>query len=370
MKKATLVLEDGSRFDGVSVGRHGAVGGEVVFNTGMVGYPECLTDPSYCGQILVTTYPLIGNYGVPCKCQDQYDLPQSFESPKMQVSGLVVSEMCHHYSHYTADRSLPAWLVDEGVPAIAEVDTRAITRLLREKGSMLGKIVIDGEDAEMIDPNVRNMAAQVCVDEPVSYTVDKDAPTLVLIDCGVKANIIRSLLKRGFNVVRVPHDHYFLNINYDGLVVSNGPGDPRTLTTTIKNVERALAVGKPTLGICMGIQILALAVGADTYKLKFGHRGHNQPCIELMEPVGKADPEPGRCYITSQNHGYAIRGDSLPGDWRVWFVNANDQTVAGIKHVSRPVSAVQFHPEATPGPRDTDWIFDDFAKQVKSCCHQ
>lgn len=365
MNKATLVLEDGSRFDGVSVGHHGAVGGEVVFNTGMVGYPECLTDPSYCGQILVCTYPLIGNYGVPEYANDDFGLPKSFESERLQVAGLVVSEMCDHFSHYTAGRSLPDWLATEGVPAISDVDTRAITRLLREKGSMLGKIIMDDEDTEMIDPNARNMAAQVCVGEPRTYHVNDNAPTVVMVDCGAKANILRSLLKRGLNVVRVPHDHYFLNIDFDGLVISNGPGDPRTLTTTIKNVERALAVGKPTLGICMGIQILALAVGAETYKLKFGHRSHNQPCIELKEPVGDLPSQPGRCYITSQNHGYAIRAASLPEDWRVWFTNANDQTVAGIRHVSRPVSAVQFHPEATPGPIDTDWIFDDYATQVK-----
>jgi carbamoyl-phosphate synthase small subunit len=301
---------------------------------------------------------------VPPYKSDDHGLPIGFESERLQASGVVVSEVCHHFDHHGSSRSLPSWLESEGIPGLADIDTRAVTKLLREKGSMLGKIIVD-EDVEFLDPNARSIASQVCCSEVTRYNVSSDAPTVVLIDCGAKANIIRSLLKRGINVIRVPHDHYFLNLQFDGVLISNGPGDPRTLKTTVNNVKHALAVGKPMLGICMGIQILALAVGAETYKLRFGHRSHNQPCIELKSPVGDLPPDSGRCYITSQNHGFAVRGNSLPEDWRVWFVNANDQTVAGIRHVSRPVFAVQFHPEATPGPNDTDWVFDDFVAEVK-----
>lgn len=365
-KPARLILEDGSEFEGMSFGADCSVSGELVFNTGMVGYPESLTDPSYCGQLLVCTYPMIGNYGVPEYSNDELGLPVSFESERIQASALVVSEICEHYSHRSAARTLSDWLKSEDIPGISGVDTRAITKILRNKGSMLARIV-NGEQDEVgfADPNALNLAAQVSTKEPQRYIVDENGPTVVLVDCGVKSNIIRSLLKRGMNVFRVPHDYYFLNLSYDGLVISNGPGDPRTLTSTIKNTKLALAVGKPVLGICMGIQILALAVGAETYKLKFGHRSHNQPCIELNGTLGSSNARSGRCFITSQNHGYAINRNSIPEDWKIWFVNANDDTIAGIRHISRPFMAVQFHPEATPGPNDTNWIFDDFVAQVK-----
>lgn len=366
---STLILEDGTVIRGDLFGAARDAAGEVVFNTGMVGYPETITDPSYHGQILVMTYPLVGNYGVPVQQSDQYGLPMGFESERIQVAGLIVSEVSLRYSHHAAVRSLSDWLKDEGIPGLSGVDTRSLTRRLRERGSMLGKIALEGASPEFIDPNATDLASQVSVRDVVRMECGAPgAPTVVLVDCGSKANIPRSLLKRGLNVARVPHNHYFLNMNFDGLVISNGPGDPRMYTETTRNVERALAVGKPILGICLGNQILAQSVGAETYKLKFGHRSHNQPCIEhRVNNNGDSarNGSTGRCVITSQNHGYAVRREGLPPDWNVWFTNANDGTVEGIRHVSRPFASVQFHPEARPGPVDTDWIFDSFAREVK-----
>ncbi len=377
---ARLVLEDGTEINGDLFGSSTPASGEVVFNTGMVGYPETLTDPSYRGQILVLTYPLVGNYGVPSLENDDFGLPFGFESSRIQAAGLIVSEHSARYSHHSAARSLDAWLKSEGVPGLSNVDTRALTRKLAKKGSMLGKIEFGKESISFYDPNTQNLPSEVCVKEPTSVNVPGTSgdkrPTILLLDFGCKANIIRSLLKRNLNVIRVPHDYYFLNMEFDGIVLSNGPGDPKVCTTAQENVSRALAIGKPILGICMGHQVLARAVGAETYKMKFGHRSHNQPCIENpLEPESdNGQPKPNgngrqkmvnRCFITSQNHGYAVRAEGLPPDWKVWFTNANDQTVDGIRHVSKPFSSVQFHPEATPGPVDTAGIFDQFAEQVR-----
>jgi carbamoyl-phosphate synthase small subunit len=364
-RDARLVLEDGTVFEGRAFGHLAAAAGEVVFNTGMVGYPETLTDPSYHGQILVLTYPLVGNYGVPVYREDEFGLPVGFESTRIQVTGLVVSEHSARYSHHDAARSLDDWLRKAEVPAISGVDTRALTKRLREKGTMLGKLeTVEGETT-FFDPNVTQLVTAVSTTEVSRKATPKGdsarAPTVVLVDCGCKASIERSLLMRGLNVVRVPHDYYFLNLDFDGLVISSGPGDPKMCTATIRNVERALAVGKPILGICLGHQILALAVGADTYKLKFGHRSQNQPCSAA---VGAGEVG-GRCYITTQNHGYAVRDEGLPAGWHIWFANANDGTVEGIRHATKPFCSVQFHPEAQPGPVDTTWIFDDFSDRVR-----
>jgi carbamoyl-phosphate synthase small subunit len=363
---ARLVLEDGTVFEGVAFGADTAAAGEVVFNTGMVGYPETLTDPSYRGQILVLTYPLIGNYGVPAYSEDRRGLPVGFESPRVQAAGLVVAEHCAGgYSHHRAARSLADWLAEAGVPGIAGIDTRTLTRRLRERGTMLGKLETPKREIGFFDPNATHLVAAASPSAPARLVPeaasDERRPRVVLVDCGCKAAILRALLDRGFEVLRVPHDHYFLNEDYDGLVISNGPGDPKTCAATVRNVERALAVGRPILGICLGHQILALAAGADTYKLKFGHRGQNQPCLLQGDGPGGSS---GRCHITSHNHGYAVRGESLPGDWRVWFVNANDGTVEGCRHATRPFFGVQFHPEASPGPVDTAWVFDEFASRV------
>ena len=363
MRRGRLRLEDGSVFDGVAFGASGAVAGEVVFNTGMVGYPESLTDPSYAGQILVLTYPLVGNYGVPAFERDAFGLPRGFESERIQAAGLVVWEHSERYSHARAVRSLDDWLRSEGIPALAGVDTRAVTKLLRSHGTMLGALEPADADGSqpLSDPNATDLVATVTVPELTRYDSGAaGAPTVVLLDCGAKASIVRSLLVRGMNVVRVPHDHYFLGLSFDGLVISNGPGDPTMCRAAIRNLERALALDLPILGICLGNQLLALAAGAETYKLPFGHRSQNQPCVEVL-PSGERGR---RCVITSQNHGYAVRAGSLPDDWRLWFVNANDGTVEGIRHQFKPRWSVQFHPEANPGPVDSAWIFDDFAEAV------
>jgi len=345
---ARLVLDDGSVFPGLAFGFSGPVSGEVVFNTGMVGYPEALTDPSYRGQILVLTYPLVGNYGVPeRRMMDGLDL--TFESGEMQITGLIVAHASVDYSHRSAAKSLGQWLTEQSVPGLTEVDTRALTKRLRERGVMLGKIVADGADIDLRDPNRENLVSLVSVKEPVIYgSGDK---RIVVLDCGCKNSIIRSLVNRGLTVIRVPWDYDFFREDFDGVVVSNGPGDPKMCAETIAHVRRAIEEEYPVFGICLGHQILALAAGADTYKLRFGHRGQNQPC----EWTGTS-----RCYVTSQNHGYAVDDRTLPEDWVVWFRNANDGTNEGIRHRSRPFMSVQFHPEAAPGPVDTAFLFDDF----------
>ena len=347
-----LLLEDGSEFAGHSFGHQGTISGEVVFNTGMVGYPEALTDPSYKGQVLALTYPLIGNYGVPDRrVADGFDA--TFESTEIQVSGLLVSEVCDSYSHWDAAKSLAGWLREQGVPALSGCDVRALTKRLRERGAMLGKLVIGQEDTEFRDPNRENLVSLVSVKEPVVYPAGKTR--VALVDCGCKTNIIRSLLARDLTVVRVPWNHDFLAEDVDAVVISNGPGDPKMCRETIQHLREAIALEVPVFGICLGHQILALAAGADTYKLKFGHRGQNQPCVEAGS---------GRCYITSQNHGYAVDVRTLPEQWEPWFTNANDGTNEGIRHRSRPFMSVQFHPEAAPGPVDTHHLFDQFVGMI------
>jgi carbamoyl-phosphate synthase small subunit len=348
--KARLELEDGSVFQGYSFGAQHSVAGEVVFNTSMMGYPESLTDPSYHGQILVLTYPLIGNYGVPAPVMEN-NLHKWFESDRMHISGLIVSEYSFDYNHWNAEKSLGQWLSESKVPALYGIDTRMLTKRLREEGSMLGRIVFFNDDLSFVDPNKVNLVENVSIEEPVEY--GQGDRTVVLVDCGTKNNIIRSLLDLGLKVRRVPWDYDFTQDDFAGLMISNGPGDPKMCKATIANVRKALDSNVPIFGVCMGNQILALAAGADTYKLKFGHRSQNQPCVE----VGTK-----RCYITSQNHGFAVDGRTLPEGWEPWFRNANDGTNEGIRHVSRPFMSVQFHPEATPGPLDTQILFQDFKR--------
>jgi carbamoyl-phosphate synthase small subunit len=343
-----LVLEDGSVFEGRVCASPKAISGEVVFNTGMAGYPEALTDPSYKGQILVLTYPLIGNYGVPGGGRPE-DPSGPFESDRVQIAGLVVSEASLRYHHWNAAKSLTQWLHEHGVPALSGIDTRALTKRLREKGSMLGKIVIEKEDVEFYDPNRANLVSLVSVTTPKVYPGGKKR--VVVIDCGCKNGIIRSLLARGITVIRVPWDYDFLNEEFDGVLISNGPGDPKMCSGTTAHVKRAMEKDYPIFGICLGHQLLALAAGGDTYKLKFGHRSQNQPCSDVTTK---------RCYITSQNHGYAVDTQSLPAGWMPWFTNANDGTNEGIRHRSHPFCGVQFHPEAAPGPVDTNFLFDEF----------
>ena len=351
---ARLAFEEGTFFKGSSFGADASVSGEVVFNTGMVGYPEGLSDPSYRGQILVLTYPLVGSYGIPKDELDEFGLHKFFESEKVQVAGLVVSEYVEKFSHWNGARSLGDWLKEHGVPGISRVDTRLLTKKLREKGVMLGKI-LNGKDVELADPNKRNLVAEVCADKKTIYNKN-GSKRVLLVDCGVKLNIIRSLVKRDCCVVRVPWNHSFLDEDYDAILISNGPGDPTACRETIRNVKAALSGYKPILGICLGNQILALAAGGRTYKLKYGHRGQNQPCVEIG---GR------RCYITSQNHGFAVDASSLSREWQEWFVNANDGTNEGIKHKSKPFFGFQSHPEASPGPVDSEWVFDKFLGLLK-----
>ncbi len=401
--KGKLVLEDGSIFCGESFGYPQSTSGEVVFTTGMVGYPESLTDPSFRGQVLIFTYPLIGNYGIP-NDEKENSLLKNFESDQIQVKGIIVSDYSHDHNHWNSVRSLGNWLKENKIPALQGVDTRTLTKKLREQGVMLGKIVIEDEntgvpnhdltnnnrpnnnnlhnnnipnnnmpnnnndltnndltskEVHFDDPNARNLVAEVSVKEKIVYS---GGPLkIMVVDCGVKNNIIRNFLARGVTVIRVPWDYDFNKDcteedKYDGLFISNGPGDPKQCTETINNLKIALGKDQPIFGICLGSQLLALAAGADTYKLKYGHRGQNQPCLEQGTK---------RCYITSQNHGYAVDERTIPEDWESWFVNVNDGTNEGIRHKKRPFFAVQFHPEAYPGPEDTNFLFDRFIEAVK-----
>lgn len=350
-KPALLILEDGTRFEGLSFGYEGSTSGEVVFNTAMTGYPESLTDPSYEGQILVTTYPILGNYGVPPR-REKDDVSEYYESSRIHCRAIVAQDYSWQHSHWQADRSLSEWLREEKIPGIYGIDTRALTKHLRDKGSMLGKIIVEGaEDPGFYDPNKENLVAKVSCRE-VEYHGNGEK-TVVLVDCGVKHNIIRCLTRRGVRVVLVPWDYDFNLIPYDGLFISNGPGNPDMVDTTVENIRKAMATGKPICGICMGNQLLSKAAGASTYKLKYGHRSHNQP----VRQVGT-----DRCFITSQNHGFAVDSETLPPDWEPLFVNMNDGTNEGIRHKSLPYFSAQFHPEASSGPKDTEFLFDDFVK--------
>ncbi len=369
-KEAVLVLQDGTFFHGKGFGAPKKVTGEVVFSTSMVGYPEALTDPSYKGQILALTYPLVGNYGVP-----PYDLnfgiPLYFESDRIQTTGLIIHELCHEPYHWASTRTLDRWLWDEGIPGICGVDTRHLTKKLRTHGVMLGiqQVCAEGEEPDLDklleeaknipDPNETDLVKEVSVKEPVTYRADGNRK-VVLIDCGVKNNILRNLLRRGISVTRVPYDfsaQEILEYHPDGIFLSNGPGDPKkcvqTITATAELIEK-----KPLMGICLGAQILALAVGGDTYKLKYGHRAQNQPALDVNT---------NRCYITTQNHGYAIDTECfcrIPLE--PWFINPNDKTIEGVRHKSRPAFAVQWHPEASPGPYDTEFLFDEFERNMEA----
>jgi len=353
--KAQLVLQDGSCVTGEHFGGYRSMSGEVVFNTGMVGYPEAMTDPSYRGQILVLTYPLIGNYGVPVNGQHKNGVagpksPGLLESDQIQVSGLIVSTLSKQHSHPTALDDLNSWMWHHQVPGLSEVDTRALTKKLRVHGTMLGKLIIDDKDVGWEDPNERNIVADVSVPE-VRYYPSFSQKKVILVDFGCKESIPRHLVNAGMNVLRVPWNYDWSEELADGIVLSNGPGDPKMCTEALDTIRKGLKKDLPVLGICLGHQLLALAVGADTFKLKFGHRGQNQPCIQ----VGTK-----HCYITSQNHGFAVNERTLPEEWKPWFFNANDGTNEGMRHRERPIFSVQFHPEANPGPTDASFVFDSF----------
>ena len=369
-QEARLILDDGTEFCGWSFGYEANAVGEVVFNTAMTGYPESLTDPSYAGQILVTTYPLIGNYGVPETGGEP--LPKFMESEGIHVKGLVVADFSEKYSHWNAKESLAEWLKREKIPAITGIDTRRLTQRLRESGVMRGRIIIseNSDYSEHSDYGSINWVEQVSCKEVITYKPDPTAaansslfalhssfPRVVLVDCGVKANIIRCLVNRGVEVIRVPWDYDFNQLDFDGLFLANGPGDPEQCNKTVEHIRTFLNNPnvRPLMGICLGNQLLARAAGAKTYKLKYGHRSHNQP----VQLVGTT-----RCFITSQNHGYAVDDTTLPLDWLPLFVNMNDGSCEGIRHQSMPWFSAQFHPEACSGPTDTEWMFDEFVSKV------
>jgi carbamoyl-phosphate synthase small subunit len=358
-----LYLEDGSVYGGNGFGASKTVAGEVVFNTGMSGYIETLTDPSYRGQILVLTYPLIGNYGVPGD-REPGSIHRPFESSTIQVQGLVVQHYVDAYSHYRASRSLDQWLKDCDVPAVTGIDTRALTQKLREFGTMRGWLVNPGVELEEAKANAAMIDMRsdvfrlVAPDDIVRH--DGGDVTILLIDIGAKDNIVRSMLDRGASVLRVPWHRRFEEFlgEVDGILIGNGPGDPKDLMELVGRIREVIEQYRgPMFGVCLGHQLLSLAVGADTYKLPYGHRSVNQPAKDLRT---------GRCYVTSQNHGFAVSDDTLPDGYEPWFANVNDQTNEGIRSTSRPIMSVQFHPEASPGPQDTGFLFDEFVDLARS----
>lgn len=383
MRNVTLILDDGTRFRGQSFGYEKPVAGEVVFNTAMTGYPESLTDPSYAGQLMTLTYPLVGNYGVPPFTIEGNGLATFMESEKIHAEAIIVSDYSENYSHWNAVESLADWLKREQVPGITGIDTRELTKVLREHGVMMGRIVfddaMDNGEWKMDNYGEVNYVDRVSCKDIIVYAAgeSKTFPVstpkeelnsqlsifhsqlkkVVLVDCGVKTNILRCLLRRGVEVVRVPWDYDFNGLQFDGLFISNGPGDPDTCDAAVQNICRAMQNEKlPIFGICMGNQLLSKAGGARIYKLKYGHRSHNQP----VRMVGTE-----RCFITSQNHGYAVDNNTLGADWEPLFVNMNDGSNEGIRHKRNPWFSAQFHPEAASGPTDTEFLFDEFVNLLK-----
>ena len=348
MRDVTLVLSDGTKFHGKSFGSEKPVAGEVVFNTAMMGYPESLTDPSYAGQLMTLTYPLVGNYGVPPFSIENNGLATFMESDKIYASAIIVSDYSEQYSHWNATESLADWLKREGVPGITGIDTRELTKVLREHGVMMGQIIFDDEPDNIPTAEYEgiNWVDKVSCKDIIRYNEG----------AGRKVNIIRCLVNRGVEVIRVPWNYDYTNMEFDGLFLANGPGDPDMCVDAVEILKKQMSASrKPICGICMGNQLLAKAGGATIYKLKYGHRSHNQPVRE----VGT-----NRCYVTSQNHGYAVDAATLGNDWRELFVNMNDGSNEGIRHLSLPWFSSQFHPEACSGPVDTEFMFDRFIETL------
>ena len=353
MKNVTLVLEDGTKFHGKSFGYDQPVAGEVVFNTAMMGYPESLTDPSYAGQLMTLTYPLVGNYGVPPFTLEQNGMATFMESDKIYASAIIVADYSEKYSHWNAVESLADWLKREHVPGITGIDTRQLTKVLREHGVMMGKIIFDDEPDNIPTAEYEgvNWVDRVSCKDIIRYN-EGAGKKVVLVDCGVKHNILRCLIDRGVEVIRVPWNYDYTSLTFDGLFLGNGPGNPDMCEEAVAILRRQMSMSRrPICGICMGNQLLAKAGGATIYKLKYGHRSHNQPVREVGTD---------RCYVTSQNHGYAVDTTTLGSDWRELFVNMNDGSNEGIRHLSNPWFTSQFHPEACSGPVDTEFMFDRF----------
>ncbi|KAL8801146.1 MAG: hypothetical protein Q9182_004651 [Xanthomendoza sp. 2 TL-2023] len=361
--RATFTIRDGPIFNGKSFGAKTNISGEAVFTTSLVGYPESLTDPSYRGQILVFTQPLIGNYGIPSADRDEHGLLRYFESPNLQAAGVVVADVAEQYSHWTAVKSLGEWCAEEGVPAVSGVDTRAIVTYLREQGSSLARITIGEEydadqDEAFVDPEQIHLVRKVSTKAPFHVSSGSGDLHVAVLDCGVKENILRSLVGRGASVTAFPYDYPIHKVahHFDGVFISNGPGDPTHCQDTVYHLRRLMETSQvPIMGICLGHQLLALAAGARTIKLKYGNRAHNIPALDLTT---------GRCHITSQNHGYAVDTSTLPADWKEYFVNLNDSSNEGIIHKSRPIFGTQFHPEARGGPLDSSYLFDTYLESV------
>ncbi len=357
MRNVTLLLQDGTKFHGKSFGYDKPIAGEVVFNTAMMGYPESLTDPSYAGQLMVLTYPLVGNYGVPPFTFEANGLPTFMESDKIYASAIIVADYSEKYCHWNAKESLAEWLKREQVPGITGIDTRELTKVLREHGVMMGKILFDDEPDNIPEANYEgvNFVDKVSCKEIIRYN-EGAAKKVVLVDCGVKANIIRCLINRGCEVIRVPWNYDYTDMEFDGLFLANGPGDPDMCEDAVKIIQKQMQKSdKPICGICMGNQLLAKAAGAKIYKLKYGHRSHNQP----VRLVGT-----DQCFVTSQNHGYAVDASTLGSDWEELFVNMNDGSNEGVRHKEKPWFSSQFHPEACSGPVDTEFMFDKFVSSM------
>ena len=358
MRDVTLVLQDGTEFKGKSFGYEKNVAGEVVFNTAMMGYPESLTDPSYAGQLMTLTFPLVGNYGVPLFTFEENGLPTFMESDRIYASAIIVADYSEQFSHWNAKESLADWLKREQVPGVTGIDTRQLTKLLREHGVMMGRLEFEGTEtpeSTVFDYGAINWVERVSCKDVIRYN-EGAGKKVVLVDCGVKANIIRCLINRGVEVIRVPWNYDYTQMDYDGLFLANGPGDPDMCVDAVNILKKQMSMSrKPICGICMGNQLLAKAGGATIYKLKYGHRSHNQPVRE----VGT-----NRCYVTSQNHGYAVDASTLGNEWRELFVNMNDGSNEGIRHQTNPWFSSQFHPEACSGPVDTEFMFDRFIEAL------
>lgn len=357
MRNVTLVLQDGTKFHGKSFGYDAPIAGEVVFNTAMMGYPESLTDPSYAGQLVTLTFPLVGNYGVPPFTFTADGLPTFMESDHIHASAVIVSDYSEQYSHWNAHESLADWLKREHVPGITGIDTRELTKVLREHGVMMGQIIFDDEPNNIPQAQYEgvNFVDRVSCKDIIKYN-EGAGKRVVLVDCGVKANIIRNLIERGLEVVRVPWNYDYTGMEFDGLFLGNGPGDPDLCQEAVNILRQQMNKSrKPICGICMGNQLMAKAGGANIYKLKYGHRSHNQP----VRMVGT-----DKCYVTSQNHGYAVDASTLDKDWSELFVNMNDGSNEGVRHNTNPWFTSQFHPEACSGPVDTLFMFDLFVEKL------